>query len=186
MNLKRVYLLYLSFMIAFTTQAHPHISVKDSITVYIFLHESCVISQYYTLSLKEMHEEYANEQLRFMGLFPNPSSSTEHIQAFKEKFELPFELTTDHFHTKKEALGASITPEVVVFNESKGEILYKGRIDDSYARVGQRKRVTSTSELKDVLEAVIHDETVLVANTEAVGCFIGKHKLDNHCKNDSK
>lgn len=77
-----------------------------------------------------------------------------------------------------EALGASVTPEVVVFNESKEKILYKGRIDDSYARVGKRKRVTSTSELKEVLEAIKNDQPIQVSNTTAVGCFIGKDKLN--------
>ena len=150
---------------------------QDSVTVYVFLHESCVISQYYTLPLRELHSRYANDKIQFLGLFPNFSSKPDKIMAFKEKYEVPFTLKADYYHTKKEALGARVTPEVVVYDECNGEILYKGRIDDSYARVGKRKRVTSTSELKDVLEAISHNRPVPVPSTEAVGCLISKHKL---------
>lgn len=151
---------------------------KDSVTVYIFLHESCVISQYYTLALQDLHETYANDQIRFIGLFPNLSSKIDDIMVFKEKYQIPFELKTDHYHIKKEALNATITPEVVVYDESQREILYKGRIDDSYFRVGQRKRVTTTSELKDVLEAIINGQAIEVPHTKAIGCFIENHKLN--------
>ena len=157
---------------AYTNQAP-----KDSITVYLFLHESCIISQYYTLPLREMHQEYANEQLQFVGLFPNFSSKPDKIQAFKETYDIPFELKADYFHTKKEAFGATVTPEVVVYNESRGTILYKGRIDDTYARVGQKRRITTTSELKDVLEAIRDNQAIPISQTEAIGCFISKNKL---------
>ncbi|MEL6194418.1 MAG: hypothetical protein AAFR66_20330 [Bacteroidota bacterium] len=152
-------------------------SQEDSISVYVFLHESCVISQYYTLPLRELHEEYASEHVAFIGVFPSFSSKPENIQAFKEKYQIPFELKPDYYHTRKEALGATVTPEVVVYNETQGEILYKGRIDDAYARVGQRKRITSTSELRDVLEAILQHKPIKVSNTKAVGCFISNNKL---------
>lgn len=150
---------------------------SDSITVYIFLHDACVISQYYTLPLRALHQEYANEQIQFIGLFPNFSAKPNNIKTFKKKYNIPFDLRPDYYHTQKEALGATVTPEVVVYNETKAQILYRGRIDDSYARVGQRKRVTTSAELKQVLEAIQTNQPIQVSNTEAVGCFIGKDKL---------
>jgi len=151
--------------------------IQDSITVYVFLHESCVISQYYTLPLRELHEEYADENVKFIGLFPNFSSKPNQIEIFKEKYQVPFELKTDYYHNKKEKFEATVTPEVVVYNESKGQLIYRGRIDDTYARVGKRKRFTTTTELKNVLESIRHNQPVMVSNTQAIGCFIGKNKL---------
>ena len=156
------------------TLAIPGERDTDSITVYVFLHESCVISQYYTLPLREMHQEYAHEQIQFVGLFPNSSSKYSKIQAFKKNYQIPFELKTDYNHTLTEALGATVTPEVVVYHEAQKKILYKGRIDDAYARVGQKKRVISTSELKDALEAIRNKQPIPISETKAVGCFINK------------
>lgn len=152
--------------------------VKDSITVYVFLHESCIISQFYTLPLKDLNSEFSNEHIRFVGLFPNASSSPENIEAFKEKYNIPFDLETDHDQVKTNQLGATITPEVFVFDERSGEILYQGRIDDAYARVGKRKRITTTSELKDALNAISRGEEIEVPATPAVGCFIRKQQVN--------
>ena len=48
-----------------------HEPVPDRITVYVFLHDACLISQYYTVALRELHAEYATEDLHFVGLFPS-------------------------------------------------------------------------------------------------------------------
>lgn len=177
MNLK---LLLLSSLICFTvfqSKATTNEEVPDSISVYIFLHESCLISQYYTLPLKELHDTYASSNIQFVGLFPNFSSKPDKIQAFQDEYDIPFLLKADYYHTKKEALGATVTPEVVVYNETEETILYRGRIDDTYARIGKRKRVTSNTELKDVLESIVNNQTISTPNTEAIGCFISKNKL---------
>ena len=159
-----------------TSKANESYSSSDSITVYVFLHESCVISQYYTLPLRKLHNEFASDKIQFIGLFPNFSSKPENIKAFKEKYNIPFALKTDYFKTKTEKFGATVTPEVVVFNETKNKILYKGRIDDAYARIGKKRRFTNTSELKDALNSIVNDEPILIAETNAVGCFINQSK----------
>lgn len=176
----KIYLLIFGVFIYWITPLRATIpqGIQDSITVYIFLHESCVISQYYTLPLRELHAEYANEEIGFVGLFPNFSSKPSQIQSFKEKYEIPFALKTDYFHTKTKALGATVTPEVIVVNEVNGTIIYQGRIDDNYAQIGRRKRRATSFELRDTLQALQDGQPILVARTEAVGCFIGKSKLE--------
>ncbi|MEM0999528.1 MAG: hypothetical protein AAGN35_20895 [Bacteroidota bacterium] len=150
---------------------------QEFITVYVFLHESCRISQNYTRTLRELHAEFASEHLQFIGLFPNLSSEAAGIAAFRTEYEIPFGLETDYCHARKEALGATVTPEVVVYHESREEILYQGRIDDTYFRVGQRRQVTTTSELRDVLESIVAHRPIPVRETQAIGCFIAEQKL---------
>ena len=151
-------------------------SVKQDITVYIFLHEDCIISQHYTVALKALYAEYGKEEVRFVGLFPNFSSKQKNIDRFREKYQIPFELKTDYFRTITDKYGATVTPEVVVIDELKGQILYKGRIDDTYFRVGKKRRVTTTSELKDALESIRNGTEILVTETTSIGCFISKKK----------
>lgn len=144
----------------------------DSTTVYIFLSDECIISQNYTLVLNQLHEAYDSEQLNFVGIFPNFASKPDKIQAFKEKYNIQFPLKTDYFKTLTQKLDAKVTPEVVVFNHKTNTTVYKGRIDNMYARVGQKRRVTTTSELKDVLDALQKGLPAPIRETEAVGCFI--------------
>lgn len=160
-------------------KANSSVDLQDSITVYIFLHDDCIISQNYTLTLKTLHKEFANEDLQFVGLFPDFASKPKNIAAFREKYNIPFLLKQDYYHDKKEAFNATVTPEVVIYNETQKQIVYQGRIDDTYARVGQRRKVITTSELKDALKAIRNNQAVKITKTDPIGCFIRKNKLSN-------
>lgn len=159
----------MSFCVS-AVQANP--GPRDSITVFIFMHDACVITQNYSLLLHQLHEEYSSDQLKFVGLFPDFSSKPENIEAFRKKYRIPFELKTDYFKTWTKKLGATVTPEVVVYRHSDDTILYKGRIDNMYARVGKKRTITTTSELKDALEAIRNGQPIAITETEAVGCLI--------------
>ncbi|MEM1323535.1 MAG: hypothetical protein AAGG75_24955 [Bacteroidota bacterium] len=144
----------------------------DSITVYLFLHDACIICQNYSLTINELHEEFAGTHLEFIGLFPNFASKPEAIAAYKKKYHIPFALKTDYFRTMTQKLGATITPEVFVYNQTREKILYRGRIDNTYVALGRKRHSASTSELRDALQAIRSGQQVAVSQTKAVGCLI--------------
>ena len=111
-------------------------------------------------------------RLSFKGLFPNSFSNPQKITEFKEKYEIPFLLTMDFEKEWALKLGARVTPTAVVWNKTRDEVLYRGRIDDSYYRIGKRRTVTSTSELADALAAIVSGQEIRVKETQAIGCFI--------------
>jgi len=147
-------------------------AAKEPITVYIFLSETCPISQFYTLTLKELHQAFADENLKFTGVFPNAESTPETIAEFKARYSLPFSLLPDPKQELTKALKAGITPEVVVKNEVSGEILYKGRIDNSYFRVGKRRDKVTEEDLKKALTEIKNNQKVSNPISAAVGCYI--------------
>ena len=153
----------------------------ERFTVYLFLGEECIISQQYTLLIKRLYKEYGHEKLSFVGLFPNPSSSKEKMELFEKKYGLGFEMKLDGLQKMMDRFGVRVTPEVVVFNERKKEVVYQGRIDNTFFRVGKRRTVTTTSELEDVLAAINKGQKIIPKRTEAVGCFITP--LDAKLKN---
>ncbi len=145
---------------------------SDSITVYIFLREDCVICQQYTPQLEPLYAEYSSKGVHFLGVFPNASSSPELVAEFAEKYGLTFPLETDPDQTLTRRFGATITPEVVIYDHRIGQILYSGRIDDRYVKVGKRRRHVQTSELEDALKAIRSGQPVAVRETQATGCLI--------------
>jgi hypothetical protein len=126
--------------------------------------------------MTELHAKYNTEDLSFVGLFPNRYSSEKGIQAYQEKYSIPFSLKREYYQTKTKFFGVTVTPEVVVYNETQEKMLYKGRIDNMYARLGKRRRVVNTSELEDVLIAIQNGSPLPYSETEAVGCFITLEK----------
>jgi peroxiredoxin len=144
----------------------------DKIKVYIFLLDECKICHHYSLSLTELYNTYQSEQIEFIGLFPNFVSQPKEISKFKKNYKIPFPLKTDYYKSKAKKFGVTVTPEVVVYNETKDEVLYKGRIDNSYFKLGKQRSHTTKHELKDALHAITSGEEIAVKETQSVGCFI--------------
>jgi len=152
---------------------------NDEIEVYIFMHENCKICQFYTLKLKELHEEFASDKIVFKGIFPAKDAKDENLLAFKTAYEMPFEMVNDKEQIITKRLKATITPEVVVLNKSKDQIIYRGRIDDSYYKIGRRRNVNRTNELFDVLTAIKSNKEIKTENQPAIGCYISLRNFSN-------
>lgn len=151
-------------------------SQKD-IKVYIFMSEECVICQSYTPYLNELYDHYSSKGIDIIGVFPNFSSKKKKIEAFKKKYQIEYALHTDYFRSLTEQFQVKITPEVIVFDESQASVLYRGRIDNTYFSVGKRRRVTTTSELEDALDAIIQNKEILITSTQPIGCIISNKKF---------
>lgn len=147
---------------------------EPDFTVYVFMAQRCNICKYYTPALKELHADFSGEGVHFEGVFPNAHSTPEEIAAFDAEFDIPFPL-----HPDQEGLtaryGATVTPEVVLI-DAQGTVLYQGRIDNSYVRVGKRRTRTTSSELKDALKAVTSGKPVKTPTAPAIGCIIERPK----------
>ncbi|MDA1315578.1 MAG: hypothetical protein O2968_19795 [Acidobacteria bacterium] len=67
--------------------------------------------------------------------------------------------------------GAIVTPEAAVFS-ARGEVLYRGRINDFYAALGKARRKARVHDLRTALDEVLAGQPVTNPRTEAIGCYI--------------
>ncbi|UOQ97112.1 redoxin domain-containing protein [Hymenobacter sp. 5317J-9] len=141
-------------------------------TVYVFLADTCPISQAATLPLRELHAQYAGQGVRFVGVFPAADATPAALAAFAKTYQLPFPLQADPGHRLTKQLQARVTPEAVVLGSDGRTALYRGRLNDAYAALGQHRPVTRRHELADALADVVAGRPVAVPRTEPVGCFI--------------
>jgi hypothetical protein len=145
---------------------------RDSFTVYLFLLEDCKITQAYTDKISDIYGNYVCDSIGFIALFPNPVSSDTTVADFREKYQLPVRCTTLEARLKALLYGITITPEVAIVNETTQELLYRGRIDNMFERVGERRRVVTSFELEAALYAIRHCKDIPVPRTMATGCFL--------------
>lgn len=152
----------------------PSLEVRsDSVTeVYIFLEEDCRISQFYTNMLNDLYCAYKDKNIEFTGVFPSQATKQKDITDFKDKYDIAFDLIFDRGQVLTKKFEATITPEVVVYSPVEDKIIYKGRIDDSYFRVGKRRNVVTSRELKYVLSRITQNKPVEIAWKAAIGCYI--------------
>lgn len=143
----------------------------DSISLYIFLLDDCIICQNYTPILNSLYDEFGQD-VEFVGYFPNFSSKIDKIDRFREKYSIEFPLKTDYFKTQCSKYKATITPEVVLVNHSDNKVLYRGRIDNMFYKLGRRRQVVTKFELRDALRSVANQTKIEITETKAMGCYI--------------
>jgi peroxiredoxin len=167
-------LFYLAPFQAYSDWNQPHqMASGDSLTVYVFLEDECLISQFYTPELTRLFNKYNTQHVGFLGYFPNFSSDTNSIDAFAIQFKLEFPLQSDYQKDWTRKFGVTVTPEVVVMDHRTDQLIYRGRIDDSYVRVGKRKLNPQHHDLEESIDAWIsHQNAETIVTTQAIGCFI--------------
>lgn len=147
-------------------------SSSNTYQVCLFLLEDCKITQAYTDKLQNLHRTFASDSIHFTGFFPNPVSEDSTMQAFVEKYQLPFPCTRSGAYDQAKRFGVTVTPEVVVYNETRDSVYYQGRIDNLFERVGQRRQVVTSHELENALYSIQQNKPVLVSRTTPVGCIL--------------
>jgi hypothetical protein len=148
------------------------VSYSQTFEVYLFLLEDCKITQAYTDKLRLLYNTFACDSIRFEGFFPSPISTDSTMRVFVAKHRLPFPCTRSGAYAMAKRLGVSVTPEVVVYNETLDSVYYQGRIDNLFERVGQRRQVVTSHELEAALYCIQHHKPIPVPRTVAVGCFL--------------
>ena len=144
---------------------------KDSLSLYLFLLDDCPICIQYTPTINELHEAYG-DQIEFIGYFPNFSSKKDKIAKFKNDFKLQFPLYTDYFKVQSRKFNAEVTPEVVLFNHTSEKVIYQGRIDNMFQKLGRKRKVITEFDLKNAIESTLNNRKVEKQYSKPVGCYI--------------
>lgn len=134
--------------------------------------EECPVCNYVAKSLKKVSEEYS--AVKFIAVFPQKMSNYKTASLFKNKYGLDnFSIEIDHELSITKKYNASITPEVVVVNELD-EILYQGRINNSYAAPGRMRHGKVTEDLDQVLQEIANERSYPKPWPNPIGCYITK------------
>ncbi len=164
-HMKKVLLLLFGCLISLTGFS------QKSTAVYVFMAEECPVCNYVAKSLKKVSEEY-NESVKFIAVFPQKMRNYKTASLFKKKYGLEnFNIEIDHDLTITKRYQASITPEVVVVND-QDEVLYQGRINNSYAAPGRMRHGKVTEDLNLVLQEIANGKSYPKPWPNPIGCYI--------------
>ena len=146
---------------------------QTSYTVYIFLAEECPVCNYIVKTLKKVSDEYSDD-VKFVAVFPQKMSNYKTASRFKNKYHLTnFTIELDHDLEITNRYKAAITPEVVVV-DNEDNILYQGRINNSYAAPGRMRHGKVTENLMLSLIDIIQGKRIPKPWPEPIGCYITK------------
>jgi thiol-disulfide isomerase/thioredoxin len=139
--------------------------------VLIFVTTECPICNAYAGEINRLNQAYATRGVRFFLVDVDLNLSAHDALQHAHEYSLSPTVLLDPNQVLAKKYAATTTPEVVLIDQT-GSISYRGRIDDLYVSLGQRRYEAREHDLRDALDAVIAGRPVPVAVTQAVGCAI--------------
>jgi hypothetical protein len=145
---------------------------RGKANVLFFITNDCPIANSYAPEIARICGSYQpqgiNCSLIYVDGSLSDSAASKHAQEYKHG---DYPRIVDRRHELVKATGVTITPEVAVINRM-GKIIYRGRIDDSYAGLAEPRRPAKSFDLRDAIDDVISGKPVSVPETKALGCYI--------------
>lgn len=140
----------------------------------VFLGTECPLAKLYGPRLTDIQRQYADRGVQIIGVNSNKQDSLTELVAYVHRHEIGFPMLKDPGNQIADAMRAQRTPEVFLLDRDR-VIRYHGRIDDQYG-VGYSKERDAKPELTLAIDSLLSGEPIAVAETEAVGCHIGRVK----------
>ena len=138
----------------------------------VFMCNHCPYVQGSIERIKEIQSDFGIKGVQVVGINANdeinyPEDSFEKMIEMNKAKKLDFPYLRDEDQKTASAYGAQCTPECFVFDEKRA-LRYHGRIDNSPKDASQ----VQTTDLRNAIEAIIHDRKVMIELTPAIGCSI--------------
>ncbi|MBX6313866.1 MAG: redoxin domain-containing protein [Isosphaeraceae bacterium] len=142
---------------------------KGGATALVFYSTECPISNAYSPTLNALAAEFPAARLKLVGVCVDPDLSDAEVARHAKEYDLKFPVACDRRGTLARKLGVKVTPEAVVLDD-RGQVRYRGRIDDQFARRGVKTTHPETHELRDAIAAILDGRDCPCEGPEAVGC----------------
>lgn len=139
--------------------------------VLIFVRTDCPITNRYAPELKRLWDQFVPDGARFWLVYPDPSETVAKIHAHLLDYSFPGQPLRDPKHDLVKRAHVVTAPEAAVF-DSKGVLVYHGRIDDLWVTPGRARPMPTTHDLEDAIAAVLAGKPPKQAETTAIGCSL--------------
>lgn len=143
------------------------------VLVVVFTGTECPLVQLYASRLQKLSTELADQGVAVISLNANQQDNLTEIGAQVRTLGLTFPILKDLQNKVSDQLGARRTPEAFVLDRDR-VVRYHGRIDDQYSVGGKQRTAPTREDLKEAVREVLAGKPVSIAETETVGCLIGK------------
>lgn len=141
----------------------------DGLTVLFFYSRDCPISNFHLPVLNGLVESHGEDRIRWVGACVDPGLAPEAHAQHARDYAIAFPVIADPSGTLARAVGATTTPEAVVF-DARGQLVYRGRIDDHYAARGVKATSAQSHDLDDAVRAALAGRRPARREVAAVGC----------------
>ena len=138
--------------------------------VVVFIDQHCPISARYAPEMNALSELASAAGLQFYAVLSSPLMNAAGARAYASATGFEFPVLWDPTGDLALRLKPVVTPEAFVISP-EGSVLYRGRIDDRFPKLGVLRNEISSHELKDAMAAVGRGDEITRQYVPSVGCF---------------
>jgi len=135
----------------------------------VFLARECPLANKYLPELNRLAAEFRTAGADLYGVLFERSLDRAAARKHLTEYRVEFSVLLDTSGELVERFQPRRTPEAFVI-DSRGTIVYRGRIDDGYVNVGRPRAKVTSHDLADAMRAVLAGEAVSISATEPIGC----------------
>jgi len=139
--------------------------------VLIFVLHDCPICNRYAPEINRIAADYKPSDVATYVVYEERDLRPSQARAHAKAYGLTCGLLYDPWHELANKVTATSAPEAVVLSPT-GEVVYRGRIDDSFYHFGMLSRQPTTHDLRDAVDALLAGKEIAVSQTPVVGCSI--------------
>lgn len=143
-----------------------HDLAGERFTVLVFCAYSCPCSDGYVDRLRALRGSYEPRGVGFAAIHSSADEDVDGMRRYIERKRYPLPVYRDELGAVADALGATVTPEVFLF-DAQWRLRYHGRIDDDKGGT----HVTHRS-LANALDTLLAGASLRVREHSALGCAI--------------
>src|SRR5262249_28307631 len=145
--------------------------------ILFYISSDCPISNSYAPEIQRLCEQYGSKGVGCSLFYEDVDLTTSAVRKHLEEYRYRgIPAAIDNARKVATEAKATVTPQAVVV-DAKGDIRYRGRIDNFYADFGQPRRQVTVHDLRDSLDAILAGKPVANPETQVLGCYIVDPKL---------
>ena len=146
-------------------------SGKTKANVLVFVTDDCPVANAFSPEIARLSKEYKEKGVQFFLVEVDSDTTAQQAAAHAKEYSLDLPILLDRDHRLIKYADARKTPQAAVITGDT-QVVYSGRIDDRFGKLGRQKPEPSKRDLKDAIDAVLEGKAVAVSRTEAIGCPI--------------
>jgi peroxiredoxin len=144
---------------------------RRSAVVLLFISADCPISNRYAPTINELVKEYVPANTAFYAVQSDPDITPEAARQYAKDYGFQFPVLLDPYQTIASHYAVMVTPTAVVVS-GRGDLLYRGRIDDRAVDLGKWRNTARKQDLRDAITNVLSGKPVAQPFPDAIGCFL--------------
>ncbi|OUU93320.1 MAG: hypothetical protein CBC35_05760 [Planctomycetes bacterium TMED75] len=148
---------------------------RDQVVAFVFTSVDCPIANAMAPQLRRTITEAESLGVKTYLVYPRVDITEEAMATHARAYGLEAEAIADPNKVLVTELGATVTPEGVVIKyaaDGDYEICYRGRLNDLYPSIGNRRDQASCHEFRDAILASRSGQPIATPFPPAIGCMI--------------